>query len=182
MHRSRLTFIAVVFLGLFFVITIDVNAGSAKSLRGWMWGGTEEVTGGTAEDTTGLGWISLNSLNCDPDNDGQSDGAAGCPASGETVASYGVFVPASDGDISGYAWSENVGWISFQPTDLTSCPQSPCGAYRLNDEIYGWARIVSIRNAINSGNAGGYQGWIKLHSVSGDSVTYGLSIDTSSVW
>ncbi len=176
MH-SRLFLIVAFFLSLFFCCAENVFADSAESARGWMWGGTEEVTGGTSEDTTGLGWISLNSSNCDADNDGQSDGATGCPALGETVADYGVFVPESDGDVIGYAWSENVGWISFQPTDLVGCPQAPCSAYRLDDEIYGWARIVSIRSALGQSNAGGYEGWIKLHSESGDPVTYGLSID-----
>ncbi len=154
-----------------------VSADASESSTGWLWGGTEEVDGGSSEDTTGLGWISLNSSNCDTDNDGQSEGATGCPATGTTVADYGVHIPATDGDLNGYAWSENVGWISFQPSDLAGCPQAPCNAYRLDDGIYGWARVVSIRDAAS--NSGGFDGWIKLHSLTGDPVSYGLTIDTT---
>jgi len=180
-NKRMHTFFLILFI---FLVTTsfdisDVSADAAESARGWLWGGTEEVDGGTEEDATGLGWISLNSLNCDADSNGQSDGASGCPASGETVSDYGVFVPDSDGDLNGYAWSENVGWISFQSSDLVGCPQAPCLAYRLSDEIYGWARVLSIRDADFFGNAGGYDGWIKLHSTSSDSVSYGLTIDTS---
>lgn len=159
-------------------------AGSSATALGWMWGGSEEISGGTDEDTTGLGWISLNSLNCDADENGQSDGAPNCPTSGDTVANYGVFIPDGDGDLNGYGWSENIGWISFQPTDLVGCPSAPCSAYRLGDDIYGWARVVSIRSALSDpngfgaiSNTGGYDGWIRLRSDTG--VTYGLGIDTS---
>lgn len=171
-------FVFSLFVGLLGgVFTQTVFAGSAASALGWMWGGSEEVSDATGEDTTGLGWISLNSLNCDADDDGLSDGAANCPTSGDPVADYGVFIPGGDGDLNGYAWSENVGWISFQPTDLIGCPSAPCGAYRVGNDIYGWARVVSIRSAVAASNAGGYEGWIRLRSDAG--VTYGLTIDTS---
>lgn len=154
-----------------------VLADSGESMRGWSWGGSEESADATINgNETGLGWLSLNSMNCDPDEDGQSEGAADCPPSGSPVADYGVHVPQTDGDLNGYAWSENLGWVSFQSADLGGCPSAPCAARREGDEIHGWARVVNIPAA--GSNAGGYGGWIKLHSESGDAVSYGWDIDT----
>lgn len=43
-------------------------------------------------------------------------------------SNYGVIVDSSTGALSGYAWSEHVGWLSFSPSDLTGCPTAPCTA------------------------------------------------------
>ncbi|PLX20977.1 hypothetical protein C0584_04300 [Candidatus Parcubacteria bacterium] len=66
-----------------------------------------------------VGWISFSSLNCDPDGNLISDsGIVGCPtivdAPNNIVRQYQVVVDGGTGHLSGYAWSENVGWISFQ--------------------------------------------------------------------
>ena len=45
---------------------------------GWAWG--SDV----------FGWISSNRLNCDTDDNGQSNGGSGCPVAGTTMASYAV--------------------------------------------------------------------------------------------
>lgn len=44
---------------------------------GWAWSST-------------LGWVSFNALNCDADEDGLSDGGAGCPAAGAAMSDYAV--------------------------------------------------------------------------------------------
>lgn len=65
-----------------------------------------------------FGWMSFNSLNCDPDYDGQFEagGPAGCPTTGASP-NYGVNVEmnrsANKGVMSGYAWASNIGWLSF---------------------------------------------------------------------
>ncbi|MBI3572547.1 PKD domain-containing protein [Candidatus Kaiserbacteria bacterium] len=41
--------------------------------------------------------------------------------------SYSVQV-ADNGTLSGYAWSPNVGWISFNSSDLSGCPSGSCPA------------------------------------------------------
>lgn len=154
------------------VTTTAVFADSDESAVGWMWGGSETAGGGVLDnDETGIGWLSMNSLNCDPGEDGDSDGGSGCPASGTAVADYGVDIPPDDDDIHGYAWGETVGWISFQQGDLVGCPALPCKAYRTGNDIRGWARILSIPS--EGANAGGFEGWIKLHSESGDPIVYG---------
>lgn len=93
-----------------------------------------------------------------------------------TVRNYGVAIPdGSTGTLDGYAWSENLGWISFKETDLAGCPVAPCNARRNGDNLEGWARIMSIAQAAS--NAGGWQGWIKLSGNIQGGGTYGVNLN-----
>ena len=64
------------------------------------------------------GWISFNSSNCDANDDGYTEAIhPDCVDSfGNPIVSnnYGVNVNYRDGKVSGYAWSPNIGWISFE--------------------------------------------------------------------
>jgi hypothetical protein len=107
-----------------------------------------------------MGWISMNSL---------SDGSG---------VSYGVNVPAS-GALSGYAWSEHYGWISFNGSDLSGCSPALSQASRSGSSITGGARIIAIRDA--GVQAGGFDGCISLSgggygvTINGSSFPYTLS-------
>ncbi|EKE20097.1 MAG: hypothetical protein ACD_8C00056G0022 [uncultured bacterium] len=130
-------------LGLLVFVSVFVAAGAIKASilengNGWMWGGSDDG----ATNSTGFGWVSMNNT-----------------TSGGTT-SYGVNIPPTDGDLSGWVWSENVGWISFNSVDLAGCPSGTCSARRVGNAIVGWARILSIRDA--GANAGGWSGWISL--------------------
>lgn len=136
-------------------------------IEGWAWGGG-------AANTRGMGWISMNSSDCDTDGNGLIDNLS-CGVIGLPIPTYAVNVPMTDGNLSGYAWSEHYGWISFNASDAAGCPSGTCPARRVGDSILGWARTLSIRDA--GVNAGGWQGWINLNSansVGGSS--YGLEI------
>ena len=54
-------------------------------------------------------------------------------------ANYGVNVD-NGGNISGYAWAETIGWISFN--ENSGCPDAPCKPKlnKSNGEVSGWAR------------------------------------------
>jgi hypothetical protein len=130
-------------------------AGVKAATTGWMWGGSND--GAAIPISTGVGWISANNTN---------PGAGG-------VVIYNVNIPDTDGNLSGYAWSENVGWIDFAPAG--PYPAFPYySAKRAGIYLEGWARIVSIREAATVGNSGGWQGWIKLKAD-----PYAVSIDGS---
>jgi hypothetical protein len=75
--------------------------------------------------------------------------------------------------MNGYAWSENIGWVSFNESDLSGCPQGQCVAKRDGINIKGWARILGIKDAAAVGNSGGWQGWLSLSGPG-----YGLKLDT----
>jgi hypothetical protein len=84
---------------------------------------------------------------------------------GRVPAKYGVTLK-SDGFLEGYAWSENVGWISFNPLDLGGCPSGDCEAkIDINTEKFsGWAKVL------NSGE------WISLSGNTGDGGEYGIEL------
>jgi len=87
---------------------------------------------------------------------------------------YGVNIDESNGVMSGYAWSENIGWVSFNGADAAGCggcSGSNCQAkvnQTLNGsgeyEVSGWAKVLA--------NGGGWDGCISLRGSN-----YGVSID-----
>jgi len=132
-----------------------------------------------------IGWISFNSSDCDTDGDGVfNDGVAGCPDASVNFYDYGVNIDYSTWNFSGYAWSSNVGWISFSESEATpdsysfnvncndTCDSTNnCTAcYNYNDNfVYGWAKILSL----------GDDGWIKFNHNQA-STTY-INVETNKV-
>lgn len=183
MKQKIKTFLAVIILILVFsmLAVSETQAGAGESGRGWLWDGSDD--GGIPAINTGVGWISMNSANCDKDFNGINDA---CDINNDGlinitdfigVGNYGVNIPASDGALSGYAWSENIGWVGFNPADIAGCPNGSCTAQRIGNNLAGWARITGIANAAAAGNSGGWQGWIKLSGTAQDGSPYGISIN-----
>jgi hypothetical protein len=148
------------------------------NLMGWAW-------------SENIGWISLNSVNCNTDGDGKYEGAsediqpvpANCPTSGPAY-NYGVYLPRFDAEgdpvgdpnysdyFKGYAWSDKIGWIKFNPVSPpggTNCMYQ--SAARLGaSEVFGFIRACAgAENADCTGgtnpNAGGWDGWICMSGV-----------------
>lgn len=71
---------------------------------------------------------------------------------------YGLSVNSS-GVISGYAWSDNIGWVSANSSDLSGCPSSPCTAtIDSGGNFEGWFRAIEGGTA----QSGGWDGFISL--------------------
>lgn len=143
----------------------SVQAALTDNLRGWIWSNM-----GIAAAPEGIGWISLNSINCDSDGNGITDTGnyVQCP-NGLPIGSYGLNINLSNGSMTGYAWSENIGWINFEPAAFY--PSAPFYSARVDFSsapyrLSGWARACSVFAAGCSGvlasNLGGWDGWIKL--------------------
>ncbi len=132
-------FVGVIFITGFLLYrnqTKTVEAGVGQNVFGWAW-------------SSNIGWISMNSLNCDTNDDGLSNGnPPNCPAIGTPIPSYGVNIidNGSTGIFSGHAWSSNAGWIDFDEADLVGCPSGTCRAWvnKLDGLVYGWAKIRSV--------------------------------------
>lgn len=113
-----------------------------------------------------------------PNGDGDYINIENPSTTEEACVDYGVDIDESTGNFSGYAWSDNIGWISFEPGDLAGCPSgAPCQA-RLDldgttcgevGQVCGWARALA---PVGNPNAGGWDGWIKLRDSS-----YGVSLN-----
>jgi hypothetical protein len=153
-------------LTLAVLVTISsgiVVAGTGSSAGGWAWSGSESVDDGVINgNESGIGWISMNSLDCDTDENSQIDVAA-CGSVGSPIANYGVNIPSVDGVLTGYAWSEHLGWISFNAADVVGCENLSVptpGPSRVGDLFQGAARILSVRDAGSYTN--GYDGCISL--------------------
>ena len=130
--------------------------GDVNNVVGWAWSGNS-------------GWISLNSKNCDDLNSVSDTDVDPCNTVG---VDYGLRLTVNNdgtgGDITGNAWSENLGWICFGTNCSGPPPLASPGLaveFTCNDGtetvtcdavssayINGWAKIVSLGDA----------GWIKL--------------------
>ena len=76
-------------------------------------------------------------------------------------SSYGLSMDTNN-KLSGYAWSDNIGWITANESELSGCPQNPCRAKFNGSALNGWLRALAY--------GGGWDGWISL-SGSGYGVT-----------
>ena len=155
---------------------LNVQAGATQNVSGWTWSET-------------VGWMSFNSFGCDSDKNGFTDiGICGGDNTSTVAQDYGVSVGTGNkatgltDNFSGSAWSDNVGWVSFDRTKTGNPPAAPfnggSGPIAQVDwstgNVTGWMRALSAcqSNLVNgSGNctgsgagdaAGGWDGWIKL--------------------
>ena len=106
----------------------------------------------------------LYTVGCD--GGGSEPGGAG--------VEYGVDIDESTGVMSGYAWSENIGWVSFNAADAAGCGGCSGGDCQAKvsltsntsgqHEISGWAKVLA--------NGGGWDGCVSLRGSN-----YGVSID-----
>ena len=120
-----------------------------------------------------IGWINFSCKDCDVNDNGYIDaGACGGDDSTTDSINYGVDIinQGSIGVFSGYAWSSNVGWISFNETDLSSCPGGACQAWLDfgTNKISGWAKVLSDGS------------WISLRDQEDPPNEYGISWNQSS--
>lgn len=160
----KLTRVTLVFACILCLVgTEKVYSGTKENGKGWSWGGGAETV---SPGYSGTGWLSMNNTD-----------ESGAVIGGNV--SYGMNIPSGDGPIiePSYAWSEHYGWISFNASDLQGCPSGPCSVRREGRLLKGWARILSVRDAAVSGNAGGWSGWIKLSPDATDTVNgYGVDV------
>lgn len=71
---------------------------------------------------------------------------------------YGISVSGS-GTLSGYAWSDNIGWVSANSSELSGCPSAPCTAtIDSNGAMRGWMKAISG----GSSQSGSWDGFISL--------------------
>lgn len=144
-------------------------AGTGDNLSGWAWSGYTDVNG----NKVGVGWISFNSKDCDADNNGYVD-AGICEGNNDAstpTSNYGVNIgesnrfPGGYNNISGRAWSSNIGVVSFNPGEWGGCaPDGTCTNPQINwvaggtgGTLSGWARALS-----GISGSGGWDGWISL--------------------
>lgn len=176
--RNKAKFIIPIFsllaaVVLFFFMSATRSPKSARAdfvgqnLRGWAW-------------SDGIGWISFSSRNCDMDGNNLSDAPSPpCPASGTSIPSYGAHIDFATGQLFGHAWSEHIGWITFDKSEAGTPPDDNTNTYLANYNsgagvIEGWARATSCPDT----DCGADWGWIKMLSTAMPS--YGVQLPSGS--
>lgn len=169
-------FFAFLTFDFFFANKAESQSGNLVDLGdlyGWAWMGVNISTPGVSEG--GGGWLRLN---CKPD----VCGINGAPQWGvevnvdETSPDYGM--------MSGYAYSSNYGWLSFQDSDADFCytahPNYPTAASNTAPKVFfgegavtatpvrGWARFLTNDNY--------YDGCVSFSGGSGNSA-YSTVVD-----
>jgi hypothetical protein len=130
------------------------RASISDIFKGWGW------------NSVNTGWISLNATNTN-----------------NTAHDFGVTFDEAK-NITGYAWSDHLGWICFGSTCLGDPPGAPTTGWATYDnsvsppQLRGWARVYSLYTLTPSGQ----EGWISLNcsnsSVCGTS-NYNVNVDVS---
>lgn len=168
---------AVFFLGPSFA------SATTYEITGWGWAADDNFSQGFGRSSGGLGWVSFSN---------KSD---------STAVPYGVFIDGATGNLSGYAWSANIGWITFNALEMQKCATNPgdtcagpspiiahmdmvsnplTGAISGTGLVTGWARSCAVFLSGCSGTVrpdsqtGTWDGWISLSGA-----TYGLQLDTT---
>lgn len=168
---SVLVSVALILAGVFAYLnnTKTVEAANICDMDGWAWSAYDNNSDGTAD--VGIGWISFNSN------------------TGGGAIDYSVTVDPA-GNMVGYAWSSNIGWIRFG--GLSGFPNIPnSGTVPFNARAFnpwppatptsivtfeGWARACAVfgpgpNGVIDCGGddvlrpnyeRGGWDGWISL--------------------
>jgi hypothetical protein len=134
------------------------------SVLGYAWSASTDAP------YSGVGWLNFN---CQTAPDVNNDGDPCNDAAGN----WGIQMNLEDGNnlgnLSGYAWSDNFGWLSFNPSDTSICFSNTTNeAYQhsakaefgdgSNDtlDITGWARFISAGQAGN--NSGDWDGCVSF--------------------
>lgn len=139
-----------------------VRADASDNFTGFAWsdmpdGSDQQINPTGLTVGRGAGWISFNSTDI------------------ASSVDYGVNVDSA-GHISGNAWSEHMGWISF---DITGgCPgTAPCApTINLATGLFsGWARAL----AGGTPQSGGWDGWIALANNGTGGPAYGVTVNTT---
>lgn len=175
----------IIFVFAFSVFYGTISSSTNDNLFGYAWGSdwtdldNNSIQNLPNESSGGVGWISFNCLNEDGScNEGNN---------------YGVNINETTGDVTGYAWSPNYGWLKFG--GLSGFPSggetiSQNAKFNgtvisdvFNGNLSGWARFCSVASNpeacsgfYENDQNGGWDGWVSL---SGTSPNYGVSINNN---
>ncbi|MDE1925298.1 MAG: hypothetical protein KGH79_03935 [Patescibacteria group bacterium] len=105
-----------------------------------------------ATNSGGTGYGSIQSFASDANRQGQLSGYAWSDNIGWISFINSVVAVNNDNTLAGYAWSDNIGWISFNSRDVAACGST---ATLVDGALSGWAKALAADN-------NGWDGCIKL--------------------
>ena len=154
-HWSLFVAVLVVAGNILLLPHLTATAASGPNpLTGFAWSAVTDTTSNT--NTPTMGWISFND-----------------PTGGSL---YGVYED-NNGNLSGYAWSSNLGWVDFNGSTADGAHPAP-RVIPGTGYVTGWARACAAfsGNACSGDmnldpNSGGWDGWIDLSWIIQDKTT-----------
>jgi len=151
-HNLKKFIISVFILAsVFFVYSHQAQA--VGNTQGWAW-------------SENIGWISFN---CNNAIQGKEGGTCYDEITNPNGIDYGVNINENTGEFTGYAWSENIGWINFGPlSDFPTTPKIPATleiktTCEAEENVTGWAQVIST------------DGWIKMNGTTQNDKFYKVS-------
>lgn len=165
-------------------ISLNDNSSSTSYLS---WSLSTGIMSGFAWSDN-IGWVSFN---CDDVNvcsvanqfcsvDADCPGGQTCVNTRDgcaLISDYKVSINTTSGELSGYAWSDAIGWLSFNNVDTGDPPATPYNgsetyiAKKVNNKITGWGKFLSA--------AGSWDGWVKFACYDTECATYDYSFYTT---
>ncbi len=155
-YRVRSSYGGSVYTAYSVTQSVDLNV---TALQGFAWAG-QQGNGGTSAADPGIGWIKFSPADAPADS-----------------VPYGVYMNNTTGALSGYAWTQWNGWLSFNQSDLTGCPSGSCAAQLRNGQLSGWAKFIGA-----DPNQSSWIGWVSLSGTNGkpvgnaDYISYGVCL------
>ncbi len=163
----------LIFLFAFFLMpsfseAIDINGTEYNNIRGWAW-------------SDNIGWISFSCHSSEAASQNLSDQVADCANNWGThivmdSESGALNIPART--VIGHAWSDNVGWISFERLETGDPPTTGNASFdsqftnsnylakldSSTNRIIGWARVLSACTSISCSSLvdPNWDGWIQF--------------------
>jgi hypothetical protein len=151
----------------------EISSAPTDNAKGYAWGADKDGS----NPTGGLGWVSFNCIN-EPGSCGIGN-------------NYGVNINPTTLDVTGYAWSNNYGWLKFgglsgfpTATGTVASNAKFVGTYtggNFNGYIQGWARFCSpaanpetCSGFVENDKNGGWDGWVSLKSTTAP--LYGVNV------
>jgi len=178
-------FFVLLLSSVFFFAGANGAFATSYGLSGWSWSADDNSGQGFGvQIPQGLGWTLFSSV------------------TGHLTTPFGVYVDGNTGELSGYAWNSNVGWLTFNTSDLVKCNTNPgdscppgsganphahvdmqissAGVVTGSGKVDGWARFCGVFVSGCSGallpnsSLGGWDGWVSLNGAN-----YGWKYDTA---
>ena len=147
MDIKKISYVFILTLSLSLLFISHIAKAVSRELTGYAWAGNVDDTGNKS-----IGWISFNCSN-----------TLSCGK-----ITYKVLMDDQTGNLSGHAWSSNIGWISFSETSGCPSGSGPCQPKvdLSGGGVSGWLRACSATATKNCQGAlasdQSWDGWIRL--------------------
>lgn len=164
--KDSIKLIPLLAVSLFLLLaSFGTSLALGGNVSGFAWGAVDENADGNYDPNEGgIGWLSFSHL-------------VDFPSSSNNF--YQVSLDSTTGDLSGQAWTNHIGYVSFDagcPSGVTGTCSAKVTNFQ-NGNVEGWARACKVfqtgcsgvTKPINGTELGGWDGWIEMSGINHES-------------